>query len=158
MDNAQDKFLRQTNFWFQAKKFIQIKNTSNCILLLDIRIHKVHHILPSLVIYANVSNWWLIFRIEIYIPNLLYTFLLNLNRLLLLCIYLPSQHFNVGSTLFQRWDQRWNNVDPTFKMKQNPTSDFQRCTTLIQRRCPTSKQRWNQWKNQWMGLVTSTDV
>ena len=54
----------------------------------------------------------------------------------------PSQHFNVGSTLFQRWDQRWNNVDPTLKMKQNPTSDFQRCTTLIQRRCPTSKQRW----------------
>ena len=32
-------------------------------------------------------------------------------------------------------------VDPTLKMKQNPTSDFQRCTTLIQRRCPTSKQR-----------------
>ena len=39
-------------------------------------------------------------------------------------------------------DQRWNNVDPTLKMKQNPTSDFQRCTTLIQRRCPTLKQRW----------------
>ena len=26
-------------------------------------------------------------------------------------------------------------------MKQNPTSDFQRCTTLIQRQCPTLKQR-----------------
>ena len=40
--------------------------------------------------------------------------------------------------------QRWNNVDPTLKMKQNPTSHFQRCTTLIQRclkqRC--LKQRW----------------
>ena len=55
----------------------------------------------------------------------------------------PSQHFNVGSTLFQRCDQRWNNVDPTLKMKQNPTSDFQRCTTLIQRQCPTLKQRRN---------------
>ena len=28
-------------------------------------------------------------------------------------------------------------------MKQNPTSDFQHCTTLIQRQCPTLKQRRN---------------
>ena len=28
-------------------------------------------------------------------------------------------------------------------MKQNPTSDFQRCTTLIQHQCPTLKQRRN---------------
>ena len=28
-------------------------------------------------------------------------------------------------------------------MKQNPTSDFQRCTTLIQRQCPTLKRRRN---------------
>ena len=28
-------------------------------------------------------------------------------------------------------------------MKQNPTLDFQRCTTLIQRQCPTLKQRRN---------------
>ena len=49
---------------------------------------------------------------------------------------LPSQHFNVGSTLFQR-------CGSTLKMKQNPTSDFQRCTTLIQRQCPTLKQRRN---------------
>ena len=48
-------------------------------------------------------------------------------------------------------DQHSNNVDPTLKMKQNLTSDFQRytkliqrrCPTLIQRRCPTFKQRWN---------------
>ena len=32
-------------------------------------------------------------------------------------------------------DQRGNNVDPTL--------DFQRCTTLIQRQCPTLKQRRN---------------
>ena len=51
----------------------------------------------------------------------------------------PSEHLNVGSTLFQR--RCWNNVDPTLKTKQNPTSDFQRCTTLIQRQCPTLKQR-----------------
>ena len=34
-------------------------------------------------------------------------------------------------------DQRGNNVDPTLKTKENPTSYFQRCTTLIQRQCPT---------------------
>ena len=28
-------------------------------------------------------------------------------------------------------------------MKQNPTSDFQRCTTLTQRQCLTLKQRRN---------------
>ena len=41
----------------------------------------------------------------------------------------PSQHFNVG-----------NNVYLTLKMKQNPTSDFQRCTTLIHCQCSTLKQ------------------
>ena len=30
-------------------------------------------------------------------------------------------------------DQRWNNLDPTLNIKQNPTSGFQLCTTLIQR-------------------------
>ena len=28
-------------------------------------------------------------------------------------------------------------------MEQNPTSDFQRCTALIQHQCPTLKQRRN---------------
>ena len=28
-------------------------------------------------------------------------------------------------------------------MKQSPPSDFQRCTKLIQRQCPTLKQRRN---------------
>ena len=39
-------------------------------------------------------------------------------------------------------DQRWNNLDPTLKIKENPTSDFQLCTTLMQRQCPTLKQHW----------------
>ena len=39
-------------------------------------------------------------------------------------------------------NQRCSNVDRTLKMKQNPTSDFQLWTTLIQHRCPTLKQRW----------------
>ena len=46
----------------------------------------------------------------------------------------PDQRcFNVA-------DQGWNNFDPTLKMKQKPTSDFQRCTTLIQHQFPTLKQ------------------
>lgn len=36
----------------------------------------------------------------------------------------------------------WNNVYPALKMNRNPTSDFQCCTTLIQRRCPTLEQRF----------------
>ena len=39
-----------------------------------------------------------------------------------------QRRINVVSTL-------WINVGPTLKMKQNPTSDFQRRTTLIQRQC-----------------------
>ena len=39
------------------------------------------------------------------------------------------------STLDQRCfnivDQRWNNVDPTLKMKENPTSDFQRLYNFV---------------------------
>ena len=35
-------------------------------------------------------------------------------------------------------DQCW---DPTLKMKQDPMSDFQHCTTLIQQRCKTLKRR-----------------
>ena len=32
---------------------------------------------------------------------------------------------------FNVMDQRSNSVDPTVKMEQNSTMDFQRCTTLI---------------------------
>ena len=52
-------------------------------------------------------------------------------------------------------DQRWNNVDPTLKMKQNPMSDFQRCTTLIQRQCPTLKQRRNNVAQRWYNVDTT---
>ena len=54
-----------------------------------------------------------------------------------------SQHLTSDQRCFNVVDQRWNNVDATLKMKQNSTSDFQRCLTFIQRRCPTLKQRWN---------------
>ena len=57
-------------------------------------------------------------------------------------IYTKSQQYIIPANISTS-DQRWNNVDPTSKMKQNPTSDFQRCTTLIQRQCPTLKQRRN---------------
>ena len=55
----------------------------------------------------------------------------------------PANISTSDQRCFNVLDQRWNNVDPTLKMKQNPKSDFQRCTTLIQRQCPTLKQRRN---------------
>ena len=55
----------------------------------------------------------------------------------------PASISTSDQRCFNVVDQRWNNVDTTLKMKQNPTSDFQRCTTLIQRQCPTLKQRRN---------------
>ena len=52
----------------------------------------------------------------------------------------PANISTLDQRCFNFVDQRWNNVDPTLKMKQNPTSDFQCCTTLIQRQYPTLKQ------------------
>ena len=40
-------------------------------------------------------------------------------------------------------------------MKQNPTSDFQRCTTLIQRQCLTLKQRRNNVTQRWYNIDTT---
>ena len=51
----------------------------------------------------------------------------------------PANISTSDQRCFNIVDKRWNNVDLTLKRKQNPTSDFQRCTTLIQRQCP----RWN---------------
>ena len=62
--------------------------------------------------------------------------------LLYFSISFPANISTPDQRCFNGVDQRWNNVDLTLKMKQNPTSDLQRCTTLIQRRCPTLKQRW----------------
>ena len=53
----------------------------------------------------------------------------------------PASISTSDQRCFNVVDQRWNNVDTTLKMKQNPTSDFQRCTTLIQRESPTMKKR-----------------
>ena len=41
-------------------------------------------------------------------------------------------------------DQRWNNVDLTLKMKQNLTSDFHRCITLMQHQCTTLLKKFPQ--------------
>ena len=61
---------------------------------------------------------------------------------------LTSQYFNIGSTLLQR-------CDPTLKMKQNPTSVFQRCTSLIQRRSLTFKQLWRNNAKRWNNVETT---
>ena len=62
---------------------------------------------------------------------------------IILLIAYPANISTSDERCFNVVDQRWNNVDPTLKMKQNPTSDFQRYTKLMQRQCPTLKQRWN---------------
>ena len=62
---------------------------------------------------------------------------------IILLIAYPANISTSDQRCFNVVDQRWNNVDPTLKMKENPTSDFQRCTKLIQRQCPTLKQHWN---------------
>ena len=58
------------------------------------------------------------------------------------------------STLDQRY---FNVVDPTLKVKQNPL-DFQHWTTLIQRQCPTLKQRRNNVAQRCINFVVSTLV
>ena len=52
-------------------------------------------------------------------------------------------HFNVVN-------QRWNNADPTLKVKQNPTSDFQLCTTLN-----VSARRWSNVKTTLHNIKTT---
>ena len=67
---------------------------------------------------------------------------LKLNKFF--CKIYSANILTSGQCCFHFEDQRWNSVDPTLKMKQNLTPDFQRCTTLIQCRYPTLlKQRWN---------------
>ena len=51
---------------------------------------------------------------------------------------------NVVSTLWI------NNLDPTLRIKQNPTSD---CTTLIQCQCLTLKQCQNNVAQRWYNFV-----
>ena len=52
----------------------------------------------------------------------------------------PANISTSDQRCFSAVNHRWNNVDPTLKMKQNRTSDFQRFTKLIQLPCPTLKQ------------------
>ena len=57
-------------------------------------------------------------------------------------LLIPANISTSDQRCFNVVNQRWNNVDSMLKMKQNPTSDFQRYTTLIQRQFLTLKQRW----------------
>ena len=67
----------------------------------------------------------------------------------------PANISTSDQRCFNIVDKSWNNVDPTLKMKQNPKSDFQRCTTLIQRQCPTLKQRRNNVAQRWYNVDTT---
>ena len=57
---------------------------------------------------------------------------------------MPSQHIKVGLQFITIVDHHSNSVDPTLKMKQNPKSDFQCCTTLIQCQCLSVKTTLSQ--------------
>ena len=78
--------------------------------------------------------------------------LVNLTGISLSC---PANISTSDQRCFNIVDQSWNNVDPTLKMKQNPTSDFQRCTMLIQRQCPTLKQCRNNVTQRWYNVDTT---
>ena len=57
----------------------------------------------------------------------------------LLYTIIPANISTSDQRCFEVVDQRWNNVDPTLKMKQNPMSDFQ----LAQRWYNVSAWHWN---------------
>ena len=67
------------------------------------------------------------------------------NRFVKMKEHLPfSSSANISMSdqrCFNFVDQHWNNADPMLKMKQNPTSGFQCCTTLKQC-CTILKQHW----------------
>ena len=75
--------------------------------------------------------------------------------------YLNAQRFYLAniSTSHQRCfkvvDQRWNSVESTLKMKQNPTSDFQHYKTLIQRQSPTLQQRRSNVVQRYYSVVST---
>ena len=66
----------------------------------------------------------------------------------------PTNISTSDQRCFSVVDESWNNVDPSLKLKQNPTSGFQRCTKLIKRQCPTLKQRLNNVVQRWYNVDT----
>ena len=77
--------------------------------------------IPYTYIYITYIHIPYTYIMYIHIP---YTYIYILRIYIYIYIYIY---------LFQR-------CESTLKMKQNVTSDFQRCTTLIQRQCPTLKE------------------
>ena len=67
------------------------------------------------------------------------------NQSLLLCNHAPTHFLPILPTLQRRINvvsTLWINVNVDLTLKFS-TSDFQRCTALIQRQCPTLKQHRN---------------
>ena len=61
--------------------------------------------------------------------------------------YIPANVSTSDQSCFNVVDQRWNDVDPTLKMKQNLTSDFQRWYNVSVRRCTTRINVAQLWYN-----------
>ena len=84
-----------------------------------------------MVVHTSFCNYFLIKKHSKTYPTCFVSFLIGV-AYKQVNISLPNQ------CCFNILDQRW---DPTLKMKQNPMSDFQHCTTLIQQWCTTLKKR-----------------
>ena len=60
---------------------------------------------------------------------------------------IPANVSTPDQSCFNVVEQRWNDVDPTLKMKQNLTSDFQRWYNVSARRCTTRINVAQLWYN-----------
>ena len=83
------------------------------------------------VVHTCFCNYFLIKKYSKTYPTYFVSFLIGVGY----------KHVNISmldQCCFNILDQRWG---PRLKMKQNPMSDFQHCTTLIQQWCTTLKNR-----------------
>ena len=83
------------------------------------------------VVHTRFCNYFLIKKYSKTYPTYFVSFLIGV----------AYKHVNISmldQRCFNILDQRWG---PRLKMKQNPMSDFQHCTTLIQQWCTTLKNR-----------------
>ena len=68
---------------------------------------------------------------------------------------IPTNISTSDQRCFNVVNQRWNDVDSTLKIKQNPMLDFPLYTTLIQRQCPALKQRRKNIAQRWYNVAST---
>ena len=129
-------------------KIVWVANVNNfSVTLIPIANYVVRFYARLKNFFSSFSYWWKKMWWKCQSTSafcfLYYFFVSNCYGKLLASLYpIPPNILTSDQRWFNVADQRWNKADPTLKMKQNPTSDFQRFITLIQRLCPTLKQPW----------------